>query len=49
VKDRVKRPHPRVAIENVDVVAGVEVIDSTLAVDLERVYQKDRVKEGSGS
>lgn len=34
---RVERAHPRKAIEDVNIVAGVEVIDSTLAVDFERV------------
>jgi hypothetical protein len=37
VKDRVEKPHPREAIEDVNIVAGVEIIDSTLAVDFERV------------
>lgn len=37
VKDQVKRSHPREAVKDVDIVASVEVIDGTLAVNLERI------------
>lgn len=39
-----ERPYPGIAIEDVDVVTGVEVIDGTLAVDLERVWRKESVR-----
>ncbi len=40
-KNKGKKTYPSKAIENIDVITGVQIVNRTLAIDLEGVYKRE--------